>query len=40
MSEHSIRKIKPDKWRGYRGGVCVMEFSGTETETAEQAANL
>jgi hypothetical protein len=40
MSEYSIRKIKPEKWRGYRGGVRVIEFRGSETESAEQTATL
>jgi hypothetical protein len=34
----TIRKIRPNKWRGYRGGVRVIEFRNTSTETAEEAA--
>lgn len=35
----SIRKNRPGRWRGYIGGVRVIEFEDSATESAEAAAN-
>jgi len=37
--EASIRKNRPGKWRGYIGGVRVIEFEDTPDKTAEEQAN-
>jgi hypothetical protein len=36
--EASIRKNRPGKWRGYIGGVRVIDFKDSATESAEVAA--
>jgi hypothetical protein len=36
--EVSIRKNRPGKWRGYIGGIRVIEFEDTADKTAEEQA--
>src|ERR1700690_2913285 len=36
--EASIRKNRPGRWRGYIGGVPVIQFEDSEKQSAEEAA--